>query len=59
LSLTRERRIVANIRREIRDLALFHDLTPRQWRETFNGGNVSDKQCWQAYQMALEAVKGT
>ncbi len=59
LVLTHRRRTVGNIRKEIKDLALFHDLKKPQFNEALNGANVTDDRCWQAYEVALEAVRGT
>ncbi len=67
LSLTRERRAVKSVRKEIRDLALFHDLTEGQWREAFSvgewnealrGGNVSDKAIWAIFLGAHRYLMG-
>jgi hypothetical protein len=58
LSLTRERRTVTNLKKEIRRLADCHDLTWDQRHRIDYEELASDKEYWETYSWACRTVKG-
>ena len=59
LSLTRDRRLIANIKRDVRSLAAFHNLDQGQYRRTEypTADLVSDKEYLDAYLRALRMLR--
>ena len=58
LSLTREKRIINTIRRDIDFLATYHEISPAQSRKTMHSTQlVSDEQILALYRWAVEACR--
>jgi hypothetical protein len=55
--LTKEKRIISSVRREIADLALYHNLTKDQYRKAcYTEGLVDDQQIMQLYHWTQKRI---